>query len=190
MTGEAAIDSVTKEAAGRLLDAGLSRRNRLPRRSAAVGALLFAAAGLAYVEFFSQASPPRFETAHVTRGDLLATVAATGKIEAKTKVEVGTDLSGSIKDVKVDFNSRVDKGDVLAVFDASEYQVQVTQSQADLKAAIANEYQAAATLREADGRCRMSGIHATSRPKTLGHRRKAEVRHAELYLESGFADRQ
>jgi HlyD family secretion protein len=83
------------------------------------------------------------------RGDLLVTVAATGKIEAKTRVEVGTELSGLISDVKVDFNARVHKGDVLAVFDASEYEAQVTQSQADLKAAAASEYQAAATLREA-----------------------------------------
>ena len=87
-----------------------------------------------------------------TRADLIASVAATGTIDARNKVEVGAELSGLIREVDVDFNTPVTKGQVLAVFDANEYEAQVVQSRADLKAAEAAKYQAAATLKEAQGK--------------------------------------
>ena len=93
---------------------------------------------------------PPFQTAPVTRGDLTAVVTATGSIQAKTEVEVGAELSGLIREVNVDFNSAVSKGQALAVFDPSEYEAQVAQCRADLAAAVASRASATASAVESD----------------------------------------
>jgi HlyD family secretion protein len=68
----------------------------------------------------------------VTRGDVVATVDATGTLQAVTTVQVGSQVSGTIKTLHADFNSPVRKGQVLAELDPSLLQAQVEQAQAGL----------------------------------------------------------
>jgi len=78
-----------------------------------------------------------FDTVKVERGMISNTVTATGTIEAITTVEVGTQVSGIIKKVYVDFNDNVKEGQVLAKIDETNLLEQYKQSQANLDQAIA-----------------------------------------------------
>lgn len=71
-------------------------------------------------------------TALVTRGDIVETVDATGTLQAVTTVVVGTQVSGTIKALRVDFNSQVRRGQVIAELDPSLLEAQVAQARASL----------------------------------------------------------
>lgn len=79
-------------------------------------------------------SGPKFTvaTAQVTRGDVVDTVGATGTLQAVTTVQVGSQVSGTISELNVDFNSLVRKGQVLARLDPSLFQTQIEQAKANL----------------------------------------------------------
>ena len=79
-----------------------------------------------------------FNTVGVTRGELTATVTATGTLNPVVNVTVGSQVSGRISKLYVDYNSPVTKGEVLAEIDPSTYQAAVEQAAADLANARAN----------------------------------------------------
>jgi HlyD family secretion protein len=70
----------------------------------------------------------RYRTAEVTRGSLTVTVSATGALQPVNQVEVGSEVSGTIREVAVDFNDRVKQGDVLAVLDTDQLEARVKQA--------------------------------------------------------------
>ena len=86
----------------------------------------------------------QFRTGEVARGDVIREVSATGRVEARTSVEVGAQVSGRIARVEVDFNDRVERGQILAVFDTESLDAQVAQTKASVKAAQATLEQARA----------------------------------------------
>ncbi len=101
-------------------------------------ALAVTAAVLLLLKPFSKRdSVYTFETVKVERGPISNSVTATGTIEAITTVEVGTQVSGIIKNVYVDFNDKVREGQVLAKIDETNLIEQQRQSQAGLDQAIA-----------------------------------------------------
>src|SRR5664280_2022034 len=73
-----------------------------------------------------------FETAIVKKGSIVNTITATGTVEADTTVLIGTQVSGVINKIYVDFNSNVRKGQLLAELDKTPLQTQVQQAQASL----------------------------------------------------------
>jgi len=84
-----------------------------------------------------------FETSMASKGSIVNTVTATGTLEAITSVIVGTQVSGIVEKLYVDFNSQVKKGQVLAELDKTALRSSVEQSQATLDNAKAEmEYQA------------------------------------------------
>jgi len=91
----------------------------------------------------------QFVTEKVTRGDIITTVTATGTVNAVTSVNVGTQVSGRITTLFVDFNSPVKKGQLIALIDPALFQAQVAQARANLANAQANLEKATAT--EVDG---------------------------------------
>jgi HlyD family secretion protein len=95
--------------------------------------------------------PPKFLTARVEQGAITSVVQATGTINPLTTVPVGSDVSGTVKYIFADFNSRVRAGQVLAQLDPETYQAQVTQARGNLDNAIANEknLEAAITVQQA-----------------------------------------
>ncbi len=78
-----------------------------------------------------------FDTVKVERGSISNVVTATGTIEAITTVEVGTQVSGIIEHIYVDFNDNVKQGQVLAKLDETNLREQLKQSQASLDQALA-----------------------------------------------------
>lgn len=95
--------------------------------------------------------PPKFLTARVEQGAITSVVQATGTINPLTTVPVGSDVSGTVKYIFADFNSRVRAGQVLAQLDPEVYQAQVTQARGNVENAIANEknLEAAIAVQEA-----------------------------------------
>jgi HlyD family secretion protein len=79
----------------------------------------------------------QYFTAPVEHGDVIATVQATGTINAVTSVQVGSQVSGQISDLYADFNSRVTKGEVIARIDPEPFRARVVQAEADLASAEA-----------------------------------------------------
>lgn len=73
-----------------------------------------------------------FETAIVKKGSIINTITATGTIQADTTVMIGTQVSGVINKIYVDFNSHVKKGQLLAELDKTPLQTQVQQAEASL----------------------------------------------------------
>ncbi|MCX7822074.1 MAG: efflux RND transporter periplasmic adaptor subunit [Syntrophobacterales bacterium] len=90
-----------------------------------------------------------FSTAKVTRGDIVKIVSATGTVNPVAMVLIGTQVSGTIKHIYVDFNSPVKKGEMIAEIDPSLFEAQVEQARANVLAARANLKKAEATLTDA-----------------------------------------
>ncbi len=75
----------------------------------------------------------KFETAPVKRGTISTTITATGTVEPLKQINVGTQVSGVIKKIYVDFNSRVKQGQILAVLDKTPLLEQLASAKADLE---------------------------------------------------------
>jgi HlyD family secretion protein len=88
-------------------------------------------------------------TAKVERGDINDAVEATGTINAVITVQVGSQVSGTIAKLNADFNSRVHKGDVVALIDPALFKGALLQATADLENAKANLVAAQANLEKA-----------------------------------------
>src|SRR6266849_6625489 len=110
---------------------------------AVVLAGLFAAFGL------NRSAQAQHFTAKVERGDIHDVVDATGTINAVMTVQVGSQVSGTIAKLNVDFNSRVHKGDIVALIDPALFQGALLQASADLDNAKANLVAAKANLEKA-----------------------------------------
>lgn len=80
----------------------------------------------------------KYTTAPARRGDITASVQATGTINPLTTVSVGSYVSGTVKYIFADFNTRVHSGQVLAQIDPAIYEAQVTTAQGNLANAKAN----------------------------------------------------
>lgn len=92
---------------------------------------------------------PQYFTTKVDRGDIRAVVEATGTINAVTMVQVGSQVSGTISRLYVDFNSRVKKGEVVAQIDPSLFEGTLLQAKADYANAQANLVASQANLEKA-----------------------------------------
>ena len=77
----------------------------------------------------------RYRLAKVERGPMAAVVAASGTLNAVTTVQVGSQISGQVKEIHADFNTPVKKGQVIARIDPATYELRVNQARADLDAA-------------------------------------------------------
>ena len=96
----------------------------------------------AYLSTQSRGNAPRFRTAAVERGPLVASASATGALAAVVTVTVGSQISGQIKELHADFNSPVRRGQVVARLDPATYEARVNQARADVdtaRAAVLNQ---------------------------------------------------
>jgi len=112
------------------------------RAAAAVAVIV---AGAALVWFFghrSQAELAGYRFVPVERGDVEAVVASTGALQAHVTVQVGTQVSGQIRDIYVDFNDRVHKGQLIARIDPTLLQQEVLAAQAAVERSQAELEQA------------------------------------------------
>ena len=101
--------------------------------------VITAAIGGGYFYFsHGRTQPVSYNATAVARGELTKLVTATGTLNPMVNVTVGSQVSGRISKLNVDFNSAVTKGEILAEIDPATYQAAVEQSTADLANAKAN----------------------------------------------------
>lgn len=91
-----------------------------------------------------------YRTQPVTRGSISATISATGSVNPVEMVDVGTQVSGTIKEIYVDYNSRVAKGQLVALLDTDMLQSRVDEAKAALALAQARVTSAAASAADAE----------------------------------------
>lgn len=100
--------------------------------------VLISIAVFSFLEYRKAHSRIDFITAEVDRGSIVNEVTSTGELQPVTKVEIGSQVSGKIIALYVDFNSKVRKGQPIAEIDTSIYQSKVTSSTASLQQAQAD----------------------------------------------------
>jgi HlyD family secretion protein len=136
--------------------------------------------------YLQRAKQPDYQTARVTTGDITSTVAATGNLNAVVTVQVGSQVSGNIKALYADFNTKVTKNQLVAVIDPELFQARVNQARANLDAAHASllNAQAAVTKAQAD----VSGAKASlENVKAQLAKAQADLRDADLKLQRRIA---
>ncbi len=128
-------------------------RPKTPRRRRiwpwAAGALAAFGIALAIHRGLRRGEELRHFTAEVREGDIRDTVEATGTVNAVINVQVGSQVSGTIAQLGADFNSRVGKGEVIALIDSKLFGGALEQAVADLDNAEANVEGAAAGVEKA-----------------------------------------
>ncbi len=109
-------------------------------------------------------SAMEYQTTEAQRGNLTVMVTATGNLKPTNQVEVGSEVSGTIASVLVDYNDMVKAGQVLARLDTTKLEAQANHSRAAVEAARANLLQAQATLVEAENdMARLSQVRELSK---------------------------
>ncbi len=115
---------------------------------AIVGVLIVGAGAWFFFRGSSGEGQPQFTTVAVDRGNVVGRVTATGTLSALVTVLVGTQVSGRIKELKVDFNSPVKKGQELAKIDPELFLAAIAQAKANEQAAAGNLARAQAQARD------------------------------------------
>ncbi len=115
-----------------------------------------------------------FRLAPVSRGDIRATVSSTGKLNPLNTVEVGSQVSGMIKALHVDFNSPVQQDQVIALLDPAFYQAQVEQATAQLLMARAQYQESEKSILAAQASVESAKAQLNSAKATL---REAELKY-------------
>src|SRR6266853_5421185 len=101
-------------------------------RGSLMVAVLASGAGLGWYLNRPSGNSLQYETTEVTRGELTQVVTASGQLNPLVKVEVGSQVSGIIQKLAVDFNSPVTEGQVIAQLDAATYEANLIQAQGNL----------------------------------------------------------
>ncbi len=99
--------------------------------------ILLVAAGVGGYAWLRNGATPDYKTVRVEKGGITASVAASGTLSPVVSVQVGSQVSGQLKEVLVDFNSEVKQGDLIALIDPQTFEHKVHQAQADVDAARA-----------------------------------------------------
>ena len=147
---------------GAELEAVLSGARRAQRRARLwwllCAAVVLAGANRWYGQQSARSDAPKIEyvSADVRQGDLTVKVTATGTLQPLTQVDVGSELSGMVEEVLVDFNDTVKRGQVLARLDTQRLEATAVQARGSLASAEARLREAQATVVETglkNGRC-------------------------------------
>jgi len=128
---------------------------------------LAAGAYFGYPIIWQKGSNQKFRTAKVDRGDISSVVTATGTINPVITVLVGSQVSGTIKELHADFNSRVREGQVIAQIDPAIFEAQVEQGRANVLNAQANLLSAQANLKNAQANLEKAEIAVIDAKRTL-----------------------
>ncbi len=104
----------------------------MKRGIAAFSAVLLAAVAYYFVATNGDRGKPPYRTAPVERGGIAETVLATGNLSAVTTVQVGSQVSGTLEKIFVDYNSPVKKGQVIAQIDTRLFEASVLQAKGNL----------------------------------------------------------
>ena len=115
--------------------------NKIKITAVAVGVIILAGSGWLY-ERADGSEAPIYRTATIQRGSVKPTVSATGTLSAVKTIQVGTQVSGQVAAIYVDYNQHVRKGQLLATIDPALQNQAVEEAQAQLERALATMEQA------------------------------------------------
>jgi HlyD family secretion protein len=161
------------------LETALRPRKRKPRwRQAIVCCVLLGAVASVILWRRHQLQRPVYSTHRVAIGEVVETVRALGSVQPLVQVNVGSQVSGRVARVHVDFNSVVKEGDILAEIDSSLFGAQVTQAKASVASQFAQLQAAQATARTAK-----LGYERTEKLFLQGLASKVELEQARGQLE-------
>jgi HlyD family secretion protein len=137
---------------------------------------------LSVTSSFSSASidAPAYRTAAVERGDIVAMVQAAGTLNAVVMVDVGSQISGQIKELYADFNSPVTQGQVIARVEPEIYEAKLLQSQAEVEMA---ETMVSVQRAQIERECA-----AVENAKAAEESTKAQTTRAEVALDDAAQD--
>lgn len=159
---------------------------RLKRRLSWIVLILLIVAGGVGWAMRDKSGTIRYQTMPAYRGDITITVTATGNLQPTNQVVIGSELSGTVKSVEVDYNDHVKVGQVLTRLDTSKLSAQVLQSQASLDSAHAKVLQAQATIKETDAALkRLQEVGRLSKNRALS---KSDLDSAQASLDRAKAD--
>ena len=138
----------------------------------------------------SREKTPEYRTAQVTAGDITQAVTASGQLNPMLSVQVGSQISGMIERLYVDFNSTVTQGQVIAQLEPSTYRAAVQQAQADVANAKAAQELAQLNAKRAAELRRTDLIAAADNDKAIAdlHQADAQVMLREAALEKAKVD--
>lgn len=115
--------------------------NKTKITAAAIGVIMLASSGWFYKRADGKEAPA-YRTATIQRGSVKPTVSATGTLSAVKTIQVGTQVSGQVAAIYVDYNQHVAKGQLLATIDPALQNQAVEEAQAQLERALATMEQA------------------------------------------------
>ena len=117
-----------------------------------IGAVLLLAAlfGVIYWNYGRSSDEISYRTERAVRSDLRSVIQATGTLDAVETVDVGTQISGTVREIYIDYNSVVKKGQIIAEIDSATQEADVAQAEANLMAARADLMNSEAVLSNAE----------------------------------------
>ncbi|HEY9085701.1 MAG TPA: efflux RND transporter periplasmic adaptor subunit, partial [Candidatus Tyrphobacter sp.] len=168
----------------------LERLRALLRNRLALGglAVLLALAIVASIVTVRAHATPTYATEPVVRQTLVQSISASGTVNPQNSVTVGSQISGTISEIDVDYNSRVRKGQVLARIDPSTLQAQLDQAQASLAQAQDQAAAQAAMAASDQAAIPAAGASVTKAQSTLALAQSTLQRDQSL-LAQGYVSR-
>src|SRR5690242_5096424 len=135
-------------------------------------------------------SGSQYQTAVVTRGDLIQSVTASGQLNPVVNVQVGSQISGRINKILVDYNSEVKSNQVIAQIDPASYQAAVLRAEADVSNAKANLALAEVQARRSEALFTNNLISASDHDTALAQAQQAaaQLQSAEASLTNAQVD--
>src|SRR5712671_4592225 len=124
--------------------------NTLKKKSVLGGLLVLVAGGAGLWYYLNSKNQALYQTAALERGTIRASISATGSCNAVVTVQVGSQVSGNIKALYADFNTKVKKGQLVALIDPQSFQARVDQSKAGLDSSNASVVSARAQVEKAN----------------------------------------
>ncbi len=157
---------------------------------ALVAVVVVVAAGFWFVKGRGKKDTPKFRTAAVEQGELTASVSATGSVRPVIQVEVGSQVSGTLDKLYVDYNSHVKAGQVLGQLEPSVFRARYAQAEAAVaraEAALkdANRQYARAKELVRDDFVSQADVDAA---EVQVDQRKADLKQAKAQLDAAQAD--
>ncbi|MCI0364826.1 MAG: efflux RND transporter periplasmic adaptor subunit [Phycisphaerales bacterium] len=131
--------------------------------------------------FAESRNQPQYMTARVESGDIRSSISATGTVNAKVTVQVGSQVSGNIKELYADFNTRVTKGQVVALIDPQLFQARVNQASASVESARAAVGNAQANVERGEADLATARANAANQKANVS-RAKVALADAQLKL--------
>ncbi len=157
-----------------------------PRRSRRLWPILGAAAGLVLAGGviawkLAPSAAPQAVFASVDRGDVVRTITATGRVQAVQTVQVGSQISGRIAALYVDYNDHVRKGQVIARLESDQLEAQLAQARANLLAAQSGIGAAQGSVLSAEAAVEAAAANVERLRAAMEDARRTADRNAELY---------